>query len=469
MPEGPLSPIADLFVEGFVIGARYRVASVLAMGELGVLLRARHIQLDDAVIVKVLSERVNDARVAARFVREARSGARVKSDHVARFLDVGTLEDGRPFVVMEHLEGEDLEQILKRGEPIDVTTAVDIVMQVCDGLAAAHAVGIVHRDLQPSSIFLARTSTGGQRVKLMNFGTARVPDSEGRQEDAGLTVAGLGLTRLDYMAPELFLRSSADARADIWSLGVVLFELLTGSRPFRGAPTEMTRQMLVEAAPPPSSRRPDLPGSLDAIVLRCLDKRPEGRFDNVGQLAAALAEFASPSGQTLAVGLSARSTAVADPLPLLPSDPADTEDEGSVYKRLPGGQLQKITYDRILAAKRSGDRTPGARYAVWAVAVVLFAVVAAGGIFWVRREDTHALSRAAVVPAPSVVQPSQPRGSAQATAVEGPLPSAAAASAEPPPVALPKRRRPTAPSSSAPVAPVGAQRATADDPWGWNR
>ena len=154
--------------------------------------------------MKVLSDRVNDPRIAAKFVREARNAARIKSEHVARFIDVGTLEDGRPFVVMEDLQGQGLDALLGSGESIAEMDAVDWMLEVCEALAAAHAIGIVHRELRTSSVFLATTPTGHRLVKVMSFGTARVVDSKGREEDAGLTVAGLRSGAPDYAAPETF-------------------------------------------------------------------------------------------------------------------------------------------------------------------------------------------------------------------------------------------------------------------------
>jgi serine/threonine-protein kinase len=282
-----------------VIGERYRVGQMLGGGGMGVVFAGTHVLLGTPVAVKLIHSELKDHPEAVqRFLNEARTTAALKGEHIARVFDVGVLASGEPYIVMEHLEGAGLDQYLEERGPLGQAEAVDIVLQVCEGLAEAHAAGLVHRDVKPANLFLARRPDGQFSVKILDFGIAK----RQRRGDPGLTDPGKSLGSPWYMSPEQMLTAHAvDERADVWSLGVLLFELLTNRRPFEG---ETLAQVCgsVLTAPPPRLRefRDDVASDLEDIVLCCLEKEPARRFPSVTQLAEALLPFASlPVNATL--------------------------------------------------------------------------------------------------------------------------------------------------------------------------
>ncbi|MBX3186415.1 MAG: serine/threonine protein kinase [Labilithrix sp.] len=291
--QGAERPIAP----GDVIAGKYRVENVLGFGGMGRVLGARHLTLDERVAIKVLlPEALNDADAIARFLREARASVRIKGEHVARVLDVGSLDDGTPYIAMEYLEGADLGAFVSRGELFPVHTAIDYVLQACEALAEAHALGIIHRDVKPSNLFLTKGVDGTPCIKVLDFGISKATSAiDATRPDFGLTETHAVLGSPQYMAPEQ-MRSSrrVDARTDIWALGTILHELLTGHAPFEAqAAPELFAMILQDPAPRLRARRPDVPEPLDAIVLRCLEKDPAARPSSVAELARLLAPFGS--------------------------------------------------------------------------------------------------------------------------------------------------------------------------------
>ncbi|WP_080682321.1 serine/threonine-protein kinase [Sorangium cellulosum] len=279
--------------QGQVIAGKYRVDRVIGVGGMGVVVAATHLQLEEQVAIKLLLPAAAHSRtLAERFVREARAAVKVKSEHVARVTDVGTLESGTPYMVMEYLSGSDLADALRAGGPIPPQIAVEYVLQACEALAEAHAAGIVHRDLKPANLFLTRRADGSPCVKVLDFGISKVATG-GADPRITDTTAVMGSPL--YMSPEqLKSARDVDARTDIWSLGVILFELLAGAPPFDGATMPQLCVAIMQGIPRPlASFRPDVPPALEAVILRCLEKMPERRFRDVGALAEALAPFAS--------------------------------------------------------------------------------------------------------------------------------------------------------------------------------
>ncbi|HEU4406519.1 MAG TPA: serine/threonine-protein kinase [Polyangiaceae bacterium] len=285
---------------GEVIAGKYRVERKLGAGAMGLVVSATHLQLEQRVAIKLMLDAPR-ARpdLVARFVREGRAAAKIKGEHVARVLDVGELEGGAPYIVMEYLEGLDLAALLKREGPMEAERVVGYLLEACEALAEAHALGIVHRDLKPANLFLAKQPDGSQVIKVLDFGVSKT--------GGDLAASGLGLTAAEamlgsplYTSPEQ-LRSSreADARSDLWSLGVILYELLAGRTPFRG---EVITELVVDIMlnPPPPIGRADVPPELEAAVVRCLSRAREERFGDVAELAAALAPFGPPGAEEAA-------------------------------------------------------------------------------------------------------------------------------------------------------------------------
>ena len=313
---------------GQILLDKYRVERVLGQGGMGIVVAVRHIELGELFAMKfLLPEALAHPDAVERFLREARASARLKGEHVVRVQDVGRLPDGMPYMVMEHLAGSDLKHVLAQRGPLPVPEALTYVLQACEALAEAHAAGIVHRDLKPANMFLIPRRNRTPCVKVLDFGISKQMERESVEQQA-LTRTGMVLGSPLYMSPEQMLRTKeADPRGDIWSMGVVLHELLTGTLPFvADVLTELVGKVLQETPPPPSHSRPEIPPDVDAIVMTCLRKRREERFQTVDQLMdalqAALSRSAAAGSQTgtLLLGAGALSAAP-EPRPSQPSRP----------------------------------------------------------------------------------------------------------------------------------------------------
>ncbi|MBX3208114.1 MAG: serine/threonine protein kinase [Labilithrix sp.] len=284
---------------GTVIGDKYRIEREIGRGGFGVVVRAIHLTLDQRVAIKVLTEgegttETEWAEDAARFRREAKATAALRSEHVVRVLDVDVLDSGYPYIVMEYLDGKTLHDLTYTSPaPIPVEEVVDYGIQVLAALADAHAVGIVHRDLKPANVFLSTGIGGTPLVKVLDFGVSKMLAAASQR----LTRTGAVVGTLAYMAPEQMLDAKrVDGRADLWSLALVLYEALARAHPF-GAHTagpKVVTAILNDPIPPLRERRPDVPPPLEAALLRMLEKAPELRFTSAIEAAAALAPFSSP-------------------------------------------------------------------------------------------------------------------------------------------------------------------------------
>ncbi|HEX5661078.1 MAG TPA: protein kinase [Polyangiales bacterium] len=267
---------------GAVLVDKYRVESVIGSGGMGVVLAATHLVLGSKVAIKVL--RRTGASEIARFLREARIAAQVKNRHIVRVFDFGQLPSGAPFLVMEFLEGRDLAQSLEAG-PLPVPLAVDYVLQACEAIAQVHELGIVHRDLKPANLFLGEDSL----VKVLDFGIFKSIGGALDLASTALTGQHAVIGSPVYMSPEQMRGGDVDARSDVWSLGVILYELTTAQLPF-GERTLSALAIAVasEDPVPPSKLRPELGRELEQVILRCLRKRPEERYLDAGALRTAL-------------------------------------------------------------------------------------------------------------------------------------------------------------------------------------
>ena len=283
--------------EGEVLAGKFRIERVLGQGAMGVVVAATHIQLDERVALKfLLPEALINTDAVARFAREARAAVKIKSEHVARVSDVGTLESGSPYMVMEYLHGQDLsERLFDRGA-LPIADAVDFVLQACEALAEAHALGIVHRDLKPANLFVTTRPDGTACIKVLDFGISKFTTA-GSASELGMTKTATVMGSPLYMSPEqLSSTRSVDARTDIWAIGVILYELISGQVPFEAETMPQLCGMVLGEAPPSlREQRPGLPEGLEAVVLRCLAKDRTQRYASIAELAEALAPFGPPS------------------------------------------------------------------------------------------------------------------------------------------------------------------------------
>lgn len=289
---------------GELIAGKYTIDRILATGGMGVVVAAKHIRLDQRVAIKfLLPEMLDREELVARFLREAQATVGLHGEHAVRVYDVGTLETGSPYLVMELLRGNDLDEELEVRGPLDVEEAVDYTLQACEAIAEAHRVGIVHRDIKPSNLFLARRPDGSRIVKVVDFGISKLlADEAQRGMNNKLTTTTAMLGSPQYMSPEQ-VRSArdVDGRTDIWSLGCVLYEMLANVPPFSAETVSAVSAMIVADKPPPlKTLRGDAPPELCKVIMRCLEKNRERRYRTVAALAEALAPFASPRSQASA-------------------------------------------------------------------------------------------------------------------------------------------------------------------------
>jgi eukaryotic-like serine/threonine-protein kinase len=308
--------------EGDVLAGKYRVERVLGAGGMGVVVAAHHIQLDERVALKfLLPEALGDAEAVARFAREARNAVKIKSEHVARVIDVGALPNGAPYMVMEYLEGGDLAAWIKQRGALPIEQAIEFVLQACVAVADAHALGIVHRDLKPANLSCVRRTDGQLSIKVLDFGISKLADGAGTGSGMAMTRTAALMGSPLYMSPEQ-MRSAkdVDALTDIWALGIILVELMTGRPPFQaGSVTELAIKVNNEPTPAVRTLRPDVPADLEAVIFKCLEKDRNRRYRNVAELALALLPFAPKrakasveriSGIIQGAGLSASALAV---------------------------------------------------------------------------------------------------------------------------------------------------------------
>ncbi|HEY3594742.1 MAG TPA: serine/threonine-protein kinase, partial [Polyangiaceae bacterium] len=287
--------------EGEVLFGKYRVDQLLGAGGMGAVVAAHHLQLDTKVAIKfLLPSTLSHEEAVARFLREARAAVLMSNEHVARIFDVGTLDSGSPYMVMEFLDGLDLGNILHEQGALPIQEAVDFVLQACEAVAEAHALGIVHRDLKPDNLFCIKRPDGRKMIKVLDFGISKVSGAAWQQApDSSLTRAAALMGTPLYMSPEqLEAPETVDSRADIWALGIILYELLTAKMPFFGNTLpQVSVKIAVRAPPPLHEHRPDAPEGLANVIGRCLEKDREKRYANVAELAMELLPFGPKRGR----------------------------------------------------------------------------------------------------------------------------------------------------------------------------
>jgi serine/threonine-protein kinase len=284
---------------GTILAGKYRVDHVLGAGGMGVVVAAYHTQLERKVALKfLLPTALENTESVARFLQEGRAVSQLRSEHVAKVIDVGSLENGSPYMVMELLDGTDLSAVFeasKRDGLLPIEVLVDYILQAIDAIAEAHVLQIVHRDLKPANLFLSRGPDGTESIKVLDFGISKKLD----QDNVALTTTKAVMGSPLYMSPEQFRSAkNVDSRADIWSLGVIAYEGLTGISPFIAETLGEVCARVLEATPESIvAIRDDVPPELEAAIFRCLRRPLDERFANVAELARALAPFGSGDAQ----------------------------------------------------------------------------------------------------------------------------------------------------------------------------
>jgi len=292
-PPNDASPVQ----QGTILAGKYRVERVIGRGGMGVVVEARHVALDERVALKFLTpEYALHPEAAARFLREARAAVKIKSEHVARVSDVGTLETGSPYMVMEFLEGMDLSHALQKFGNCQIPDAVDYILQTCEAIAEAHAHGIIHRDLKPANLFLTRRPDGTPMIKVLDFGISKMAGNA--VDNLTKTTASMGSAL--YMSPEQMQQTrGVDHRTDIYALGISLYELLAGKQPFYADTLpQLCAEVLTGAPTPLRQLRAEVPEGLGVALEKAYARDKEGRYQNIAELTAGLAPYAPARSQT---------------------------------------------------------------------------------------------------------------------------------------------------------------------------
>jgi len=446
-------------LEGRVVAGKYELLRLLGQGGMGAVYEARHKTTLKRCAVKLLSspELASHAGMVKRFFMEAKASSVVESDHIVQIFDSGSdPEFGFPYMVMELLSGEDLEALVRRVGALHPTAVIKIALQAATGLSKAHELGIVHRDIKSANLFLTRRDSGEMLVKVLDFGIAKVKMEQLRDSAHGLTRTGSLLGTPLYMSPEQAQAASdIDARTDVWSLGVVMFELLCGETPFARARSlgELMVAIITTDVPLIQSRAPWVPADLAELVHRSMSRDLELRFRNATELAAALARLVPDDGARLpAESIVAASTELRQRV----ATRAALVDSGMLRATVPAA----LTVSRVEPPKRGG---PGRVVAIAGSTAVLLGF---GALAWSRRGAPpeaqpapveSAMTNAALAESASALQPTEPGSPPDA---EPPLVDAASS-----PVELPKkpppasRKRPATTASEKPAPPAASASA----------
>ncbi len=372
--------------EGQTVAGKYVVGRMLGVGGMGMVYAARDARLDRQVAIKVLLPRLVTSHTATqRFMREARAATRITSEHVVKLLEINTLPDGTPLLVMEYLDGRDLRAVLREQGPLAPRQAVDYLLQALQAVAEGHTQNIVHRDLKPSNLFLATRADGTPLIKVLDFGIAKTLEPEPAETFALTSSEDVRLGSPTYMPPEQLQNPrDVDMRSDIWALGVTLHELVCGSPPFQGQTyAELLSRIL--SSPPDSlkARVPDvsLPNGLREVIGKCLEKNREQRYSNAAELATALAPFGSDDARLSMHRVTGLTRSPSSPRPSS-SGPATivTEFLGTCETTLPVPTELGPQAPPESGARRVVQRSPRQQLTWLALAVI--AAVTLGSVLW---------------------------------------------------------------------------------------
>jgi len=367
---------------GQKLAGKYLIEELIKSGGMGSVYRGKHVLMDKTVAIKVLRPSLaSDDVVVARFSREAKAASRISHPHAVSVTDFGESENGVVFLVMEYLDGQTLKDLIRREGAMPLARVVEIVRQVSGALDAAHQQGVVHRDLKSDNIMLSQTD-GGDWAKVLDFGIAKIQELEGVR-DHDITAPNLVIGTPQYMSPEQCSQTGPiDARSDVYSLGVILYEMLAGRVPFTGeSPTVIMMKQVQD--PPPSilAARQGLPKAIGELVERALAKQPGDRFQTAGALSEALTKVAAESTTETASALAAEPSANA------PVEMADDEDEVTVVRPRAEVPVGRVRTEIPLSPPRSDDPNAVAGLRPWRImlpaAIVLVAVF--GVVFLLTR------------------------------------------------------------------------------------
>jgi serine/threonine-protein kinase len=349
---------------GELLAQKYRVERIVGHGGMGVVVAARHVQLGQTVAIKLLKlpddeERRDEA--VGRFLHEAQAAARLQTDHVVRIYDVGQLDSGLPFMVMELLSGSDLDSVLEERGQLPEAEAVDLVLQACAGIAEAHQMGIVHRDLKPSNLFLTRRSDGLPLLKVLDFGISKqVTDPDSGEAVPTFTNARTLMGSPNYMSPEQIRDARrVDARADVWAMGIILQELITGAQVFQADSFPGVCAAIIADPPlPVRGLCPDVSEKLERIIARCLQKDPQLRYQSIADLQAELAPLGARAASP---GSPARGIVYSTPPRQSGAKPITPRPESSTEAIAPPTSLRRAGPDPTLESPRlasAGTHSP---------------------------------------------------------------------------------------------------------------
>jgi serine/threonine-protein kinase len=432
--EAPHQSLLTQLTPGTVISGKYRIDSILGRGAMGVVVAATHLELREAIALKFLYAKTDGSEdFKSRFRREAQVSAKLRNEHITRVLDVGTWREGAMYMVMEYLAGNDLRKMIRTQGPFPIGAAVEYIVQVCEGVAEAHAHGIIHRDLKPSNLLVTKRADGSDLVKILDFGISKWTAMG--EEEGELTQTGVVLGSPKYMSPEqLFGAGSVDSRTDIWSIGAILYELIGGRPPYDQPSLARICADLAGNKPPPRLRdqRTEVTPELEAVVLHCLERSVDLRIQSVADLAGdLLAAVGSPYAEQVRTRI--RQTL----------DPAGTSAANSSLRQ-PGGATGTYTslafadasasYPKGIGSGSHSHAAPGAAVTMLSpqddparkrrqgmIAVAVLAVAVVGGWFVLSRDRGPSPDEASAA-APTVAPPPMP-------ATAAPVPAAAAAGA----------------------------------------
>ncbi len=473
---------------GTIVNDKYRIEAILGSGAMGVVAKCEHIELQEPVALKFLATRsdLSNEDCRSRFRREAQVSAKLRNEHITRVVDVGVWRNSVPYMVMEYLDGVDLRAKLTACRRLPPTLAIEYTIQVCEGVAEAHALNIVHRDLKPSNLFVTKRTDGSELIKILDFGISKWNAREDHVNE--LTATGVILGSPKYMSPEqIFSEPTIDARADVWSVGAILYEMLVDHPPFDFSSFGRICNELANDRPPQSIRAqvPQVSEALERAIFRCFGRSPSARPQNVAELAG---ELLAASGSPMADRVRARIEAT-----LGRHSGRDPVSDGGVLQFVPSGDVPGpnatlpprtgAPSETATALSTEADVAPRSRTGKVTMAIAGLAAIALFGVLFARsqstrdpqpaRSDTPAATSPethTVAPPAPVLPAAPPPASAQAspvadrTVVTAPQPHGAHVEAPRPRVTSPVKALPVTPSAPPSGASISTH-ASCDPPY----